>query len=190
MRTARMMVATALVLASVPAAGCRDDKGSRQATTGAAACRACCPGTDIAGGLPPGLLLSEPPQGAAGVAEVMASAEDGLDVTLSGRVGGHRNPFVAGRAVVLLVDPALPSCDSKGDDHCPTPWDYCCEPPDELARNTVTVQVDDPDGRPLRTDLAGLGGLAPLKTVIVQGTVRRNAAGAATVSARGIYVSP
>lgn len=144
-----------------------------------------------AAALPPGLLLAQEPEGVQGLVAALTSAKDGEQVTLRGRVGGRRAPFVSGRAVMVLVDLSVPYCGENGDDdHCRTPWDYCCEPADHLAKHAVTVQVVDQNGEVLRADLNGAGGLAPLRKVAVQGTLRQDGSGGRTVQATGIYVMP
>ncbi|MEY4228517.1 MAG: hypothetical protein RLZ84_1109, partial [Actinomycetota bacterium] len=46
---------------------------------------------------------------------------------LVGRIGGSEQPFMADRAMFVLVDPSVKLCgeDEPGDDHCPTPYDFC-----------------------------------------------------------------
>jgi len=76
-----------------------------------------------------------------------------------------------------------------GEDHCPTPWDYCCESPENLTANSATVEVVGADGRALRAALRGWNGLQPLKTVVVKGVVGpRPAPGVFVVRATGIFV--
>jgi hypothetical protein len=55
-------------------------------------------------------------------------------------------------------------------DHCPTPWDYCCETPASKLANSATIQLVDGAGQPLSIDLESFG-LKPLEEVIVVGTV-------------------
>ena len=141
-----------------------------------------------AAGLPEGLLVGEAPKAARTVTQVIAEAQDGQEVVVFGRVGGRKEPFVNGRAVMIVIDRAVKSCADEGED-CPQPWDFCCETPEELARKSVAVQVVDSDGRPLKTGLAGAGGLAPLSEVTIAGVLQRSTDGkAVTINARQIHV--
>ena len=76
------------------------------------------------------------------------------------------------------------------DDHCATPWDYCCEPPESITAGTATVQFVGADGKPLAVELQGQGGLAPLATITVTGVVaEKDDAGLFIVNATGIHVA-
>ena len=58
-----------------------------------------------------------------------------------GCIGGSKDPFVQGRAVFTIVDPTIINCKAMGDEeHCPTPWDYCCEPRENLKKNIATIE--------------------------------------------------
>ncbi len=54
-------------------------------------------------------------------------------------------------------------------DTCKTPWDYCCEPREELTTNMATVRVLGPEGHPLKTSLQDVQGLKLLARVTVVG---------------------
>ncbi len=140
--------------------------------------------------LPADLFVTVEPPGARPVGEVKQGPAATGDIVVRGRIGGRTDPFVAGRAVFMLADAALPTCAERHGDGCPTPWDYCCEPRDKLIANTATIQVVGPDGQPLRTDVANTHGLKPTAEVVVVGTVRTHDAGALVVDARQIWVKP
>jgi len=114
----------------------------------------------------------------------------GEKVVLTGLVMGIPHPFVEGRAVFVLGDEGtLNPCDLKGDDHCPTPWDVCCDPPELKAAGTATIQVVDDSGKPLRTGLKGVNGLKELSRVTVAGTVAPNSSPEAfIVNADAIHI--
>jgi hypothetical protein len=137
------------------------------------------------------LFVDAAPDGGRGVGEVKADAEATGDVVIVGRIGGRVEPFVSGAAMFLITDAKLLSCDQMGDDdHCKTPWDYCCEPRDSLLANTATVQVVDEDGKPLALGLKDVSGLKPLVTVTVVGSVAaREEGGTLVVNAKQIYVA-
>ncbi len=138
--------------------------------------------------LPPDLFLNSAPGNALSVREAKANNASGGELIVRGRIGGRRDPFVTGSAVFLLVDKALPTCTERHGDGCRTPWDYCCEPADELRAATATVQVVDNDGNPLKVELRGRTGLEPGAEVIVVGH-RADADGGdgLVINATGIY---
>lgn len=160
--------------------GCKDsaapaapEKASTEATAGT--------------GIPDGVWLASSPADAKAVADVKKSAAAGQEVVLFGRIGGGRNPFVSGRAMFMLSDRSIPSCNEKHNDGCPTPWDYCCEPKETVLGGTLTVQIVGTDGKPLKADLEGVHGLKPLAEVVVKGkTVGTGSE--MVIDATGIYV--
>lgn len=114
------------------------------------------------------------------VRDVRRDVKDGTEVIVVGRV----KDFVPGRAVFTLIDSELKSCRENEGDNCKTPWDYCCVEADVVARNTVTVEVRDSAGRPLRTGpegFKGFHGLDHLETVTLQGKASRDKQGNVTV---------
>ena len=136
--------------------------------------------------LPAGLVLTEAPADAKDVL-ALKGAKPGDEVVLRGKVGGRVEPFVEGRAVFQVVDASIKSCKDMPDDHCKTPWDYCCEP--DVNQKSASVQVVGADGKPLRAGLKGVGGLQPLSEVTIKGTVvQAGEAGPVLVNATGIHV--
>jgi hypothetical protein len=141
--------------------------------------------------LPASLIVTAEPQGAKEVTEVRKSAADGDEVVVRGVIGGSTEPFVAERAVLQLMDRGVKSCAEMEGDKCPTPWDYCCEPKEQIAANSITVQVLDAKGQPLRAELKGVGGMKPLSEVSVKGKVKKSPDGKAVmVNASEVYVKP
>jgi hypothetical protein len=115
------------------------------------------------------------------VGAVRQSAKDGAELVVEGKV----KDFVEGFAAFTLVDLKLKDCIQMGDG-CPTPWDYCCTPATEVAENTITVEVQGEDGRPLRETLKGFHELDHLDIVQVRGKVQRDEAGNVRVTASKI----
>lgn len=139
--------------------------------------------------LPADLFLKAPPAEPKDVAALRTTAHTGDAVVMRARIGGRVEPFVPGRAMFLVADTTLLTCkDRHGDHGCPTPWDYCCEPKDNLAASTATVQIVDADGRPLKLDVQGMGGLNPMASIIVAGKVSSAAEGVLVVDAGGIFI--
>ncbi len=142
------------------------------------------------GGLPPGFFLKEADPAAKDVSEARTQPlKVGQDVTLRGRIGGGTSPFVAGRAIFTIVGRALTPCNEKPDDHCGTPWDYCCDSKAEIVANSVTVQIADPKGQPLRTSMKGRRGLRELSEVVVVGKVTAVGGEGVVVTATSIAVA-
>ncbi len=133
------------------------------------------------------MMLHEQPTDAKPVADVREAAEDGMQVTILGRIGGDTNPWVDGRAAFTIVDPKLNPCHpSEG---CPTPWDYCCST-DQLPKNRAMIKVVDATGGTVEEDARKLLGLKELQTVVVKGKAKRDEAGNLTVLASGVFVVP
>jgi hypothetical protein len=132
--------------------------------------------------------LAEEPAPAKAVGEVRKDAKDGDEVVVVGRIGGNVKPWVDGRAAFWIIDSSLKSCkDTEGDD-CPTPWDYCCTPREELVKMMATVKVVDEHGQTVSTDARELLGVKELQTVVVRGKAKRDEQGNLTVLAPGVFV--
>ena len=118
-------------------------------------------------------VLATAPSGEAKAIHVArTTAKPGDEITLTGRIMGNEKPFVEGRAVFILGDPAvLTPCNEMPDDPCETPWDVCCESAEEKKTGTATVQIAGADGKVLKEGLEGVGGLKNLATVVVTGKV-------------------
>lgn len=172
----------ALLVAAV-VAGC--DNKDAKTDKGAAG------GTKTQAALPKDLFVSSAPTDAAEVGKIVADAKDGEKVVVRGRVAGRAEPFVPGRAAMIIADLSLPPCTERPGDTCPMPWDLCCEPPDVLAAKTVLVEVADKDGMTIRSELKGAGGLKTLSQVVIKGTLKRSPDGkGVSVKAESIYVKP
>jgi hypothetical protein len=114
-------------------------------------------------------LLADPPAGAVPVVQARATAREGDQVVVRGRIGGRSDPMSHDVAVFIMMDPVLPSCRDRGD-ACQKPWDYCCETPETITANSATVQLVDDANAPIAIDLTGHG-FEPLDEIVVVGTV-------------------
>ena len=173
----RLFSAIGLALITT-AAGCKDSNSTQVNVA---------PATNS---LPATLFITERPETAPDLLKVKESAKVGDDVVFLARVGGRAEPFAENFALFVVADPSLVSCELMGEeDHCPIPYDYCCEDPDTLTKGIATIQVVDEKGTPLRTGLQGAGGLEGSKFLVVDGVVsEKNDAGLFTVDARTIWV--
>ncbi len=132
-----------------------------------------------------GRYLAAAPDGAVEVSEVR-SLGDGAEVVVRGDVADFAR--VEGKAVLTLYDHSLLSCDEMGeDDHCATPWDFCCEDGDKITLGSTTVEFRE-EGRLVSASLEGLHGLNYLSDVVVKGKLAIDEAGNTRVVAEGIHV--
>ena len=103
---------------------------------------------------------------------IRATAKPGDEITVSGKIMGNEKPFVDGRAAFILGDPeVLTACNEDPTDKCTTPWDVCCDSPEDKKRGIATIQIVGADGRVLKEPVEGVGGLKNLATVTVSGKV-------------------
>lgn len=141
------------------------------------------------GNIPFGLFTDDEPDDVKDIPDAKRNVEAGDEVTIRGRIGGRTQPFIDGRAIFTIVGPGPPACSDLPDDHCTTPWDYCCAPRAELRANTATIQLADENGAPLRTDIKGRNGIRELSDLTIRGTVVAAKDGALIVKATKIYVN-
>ncbi|HLU39274.1 MAG TPA: hypothetical protein VK081_07800 [Planctomycetota bacterium] len=139
-------------------------------------------------GLPATLFPETTPPEGQDVETVKKTAKAGDQVVLAAQVGGRKQWQVPGKAIFLVIDPVLESCDEMEGDDCPTPWDFCCVPKDQVTAKLATVRVVGADGEPLSASVEGAHGVAPLKHVVVQGTVQRNDESGLVLDATSIWV--
>ncbi|MFI4859229.1 MAG: hypothetical protein ACIAXF_00970 [Phycisphaerales bacterium JB063] len=167
-----------LTLSLLLAAGCgKTDAGKTGPTVESGAAAA----------LPSGLFLDSAPEGAQAITALKESASEGDEVVVHVIIGGRMEPLVEGRASAAIIDASLPNACTSEDDHCQTPWDYCCTPQEEITANLATLQVVDDEGRLLAADLAEK--LPPMTVLTVRGVVGpRPDPQVLTINATGIYI--
>ena len=156
-KTTCLALATAALLASC---------GEKESTT-AAAPVASAPSSALAA-----VLAAIPAGEPQSIHLIRATAKPGDTITISGKIMGNEKPFVDGRSAFILGDPeVLTPCNEDPADKCTTPWDNCCDSPEDKKRGIATIQVLGPDGRVLKEPVEGVGGLAKLAQVTVSGKV-------------------
>jgi len=118
-------------------------------------------------------VLSAAPNGSAqSITAARATAKPGDEITISGLIMGNADPFVDGRAAFILGDPeVLTPCNKVPGDQCESPWDNCCDSPEDKKRGTAAIQIVDTSGRVIKEPLEGVSGLKPLAHVTVTGKV-------------------
>ena len=122
------------------------------------------------------------------VREVRATAKDGEDVIIVGHIGGDAKPWVEGRAAFWIVDPSVKPC--PPNEGCPSPWDCCCVPKEELVKVVATVKIVDGQGQTVAVDARKLLGVRESQTVVVQGKAKRDDQGNLTVLTDHLFVRP
>lgn len=169
-----------LTLVLITMTGCGDG-GNKNPSTGN-------PASASTGSLPDGLIVATKIEGSKSITELKKDAKEGDEVILRGVVGGDVKPFVANRAMVSVIDYAVVSCKDNGEE-CPTPWDYCCTPQDELTKGRATIQVVGSDGHPLKVALDAGQKIKPYDVIVVRGKVGpRPVADVLTINATAIHV--
>ena len=135
-------------------------------------------------------FAKSPPPSAKTVEEARKTAKAGDTVTLRGVVGGSLEPFVEGRAMFTLVGPGLKPCGVGSPmPDCKTPWDYCCDLPEDIAAHSATIQVVDEKGSPLKAKIKGEHNIKELSDLIVVGRVRQAGAKTLLIDAEKLYVA-
>ena len=103
-------------------------------------------------------------------------------VTVTGRIAD----VVGGLAVFRLMDVAIPYCGEKNpEDHCKTPWDYCCESKETILASSLLVEVRGDDGKPIATP--ALPDLRLLDLVKVRGKMVTDDHGNQALLADGLF---
>ncbi len=140
--------------------------------------------------LPTGFFLAKEPTGAKTVEEIKKAVKAGDTVTIQGLIGGSVEPFVEGRAVFTIMGSGLHHCGEKGSPmpDCATPWDYCCDPPKDIAAHSATVQVVDAAGAPLKVSLKGQNGVKELSNLVVVGKVSKSDGMLLVINATGAFI--
>lgn len=132
--------------------------------------------------------LASMPEGAVNVRQAKDTASEGDTVAIRGIIGGRKDALATETATFVMIDGDVHNpCVADGDDHCPTPWDYCCTPLEDRQANMATVQLVDESGAPMEFDLTAQG-INPLDEVVVVGAVAaRPSPQILTVRATGLH---
>ena len=105
-------------------------------------------------------LHTQPPSAAAAKLALASDPGAALSVVDAKKQGPKDAVVVAGRvhditkgvSVLKLMDKSLDYCgEIDKTDRCPTPWDYCCDTPDDRAANSLLVEFRNADGEPIAT---------------------------------------
>jgi len=129
----------------------------------------------------PGLTLTAEPDNALSVTDAKAAVPKD-DVVV---VGNIRN-VVKGFASFQLTDLKLDYCGSGSDsmETCPTPWDYCCLPQNEVNAATLIVEAHDKDGKVRKVEKLSV---RHCDLVVVKGKLTKDEHGNVTIVASGWF---
>ncbi|MEQ8770453.1 MAG: hypothetical protein RIB60_08085 [Phycisphaerales bacterium] len=171
------ITAALIAAAALFATGCKE-QGSSTPTTAAPTSTA------------PSWVLTSAPIDPMSITDAKASAAEGDTITIRGIIGGTMEPLSSESPVFRVVDTGLYNrCVESGDDHCATPWDYCCAPSEDVAESSATVQLVNADGSPYSGDPTA--NLNPLDEVVLVGTVGpRPNTNILTIKATGVFRTP
>lgn len=133
------------------------------------------------------LFTAQAPPDALSVNQARAASVKGQPISINGYIGGRVDPFSQGRGIFTLADRnEIPQC----VDHCPTPWDACCEPSEKVVSNIASIRVLGEDGQPIKIGLNGKNGLEPGANISVSGTVNETTENLLVVDVSKIHIVP
>ena len=89
-------------------------------------------------------------------------------LVIQGFIGGMVEPFTQSRALFVLGDESIKTCDKIPGDNCPTPWDACCEDRKKLLDGSITVRLLDDQGQILHGTLKNVMGIEAGKIIKVE----------------------
>ena len=121
--------------------------------------------------LPDNFIANDDIGSSLGVKNARDANKNNQVLVVEGFIGGMKNPFTANRAMFVLGDDSLETCDGKHGDSCPTPWDACCEDRQKIVASTISVQIIDHNGTIIDGTLEGVNGIKAGKRVKVKGRV-------------------
>ncbi len=120
-----------------------------------------------------------------GAAEGVVRAKTGgarKGVVVVGRIAD----VVRGKVAFTLMDTEVPYCgETDPNDHCKTPWDYCCETKERRAANSLFVEARGADGKPIASP--GLPEMRLLDRVAVKGDIVVDEHGNPVLVAAGLF---
>jgi len=136
----------------------------------------------------PAWLLAANPGSATSVTDIKATASEGDSVVVRGIIGGRVDALSKDAGVFVMMDEGVENICVSEDDHCATPWDYCCADSAVLSASNATVQLVDEHGVTIAMDLREFG-IEELDHVVVVGTVgAKPSENVLTIRATQIYI--
>lgn len=131
-----------------------------------------------------------------GAAALTLAADPGVATTvLQAKEGGpNKNVIVEGRvydltkdwAIMKVMEVSMDYCgEVNKEDKCPTPWDYCCDNPDDIAKNSLLVMAVDGQGETLEVPV--MPGMRLVDKVKITGELTKDEHGNFVLLAKGIF---
>ena len=124
--------------------------------------------------LPKGFVTTEDLGPALGVRELVDREKTTSEIIVEGFIGGRKKPFTQNKAIFIVGDDSLETCDEIPGDSCPTPWDVCCEDRKKIASSILSVQVKDGSGSILDGTLEGVSGMRAGSKIKIKGNFEKN----------------
>ena len=118
--------------------------------------------------LPADFISNQSLEEAISVLEARKRNEADQLLVIQGFIGGMVEPFTQSRALFVLGDESIKTCDKTPGDNCPTPWDACCEDRKKLLDGSITVRLLDDQGQILQGTLKNVMGIEAGKIIKVE----------------------
>lgn len=149
-----------------------------------AACGGDTPAKEPGGGAgDPGAAFALAADPGAALTVVQAKEQGPGDATLI--VQGRVQDLTKGFAILKLMDTTLKDCGEVHAEGCKTPWDYCCDTPEDHRTNELLVEFRGADGVPVET--AGLPKTRLLDLMKIRGKMTENEHGSLVLVADGLW---
>ncbi len=140
--------------------------------------------------LPKTLMTQVAPAEAKNVTVAREMVKANEPITVTGTIGGVKAPFVDSRASFIIADHTTMKACGTTCTTCPTPWDFCCEPPETLQKSIVSVQVVDANGKVIKQGLKSYSGLTENQVVTISGKFSKNSSkNLILINAEKIYIN-
>ena len=138
----------------------------------------------------PSWLLASDPGKSLSISDARAILNGGETVVLRGIIGGRLDALSNEAAAFIMIDETVHNpCVADGDDHCPTPWDYCCTSSEVTANASASVRLLGETGKTIMADLRDHG-IEELDRVVIVGSVDdRPTPEVLNIRATGLYVA-
>ena len=127
------------------------------------------------------LVMAADPGEAAAVIKAKAAGPS-KEVIIEGRIFDITKGF----ALMKMMDLTMDYCgELNKEQKCPTPWDFCCDNPNEITANSLLVKAVDASGETLEAD--SLANLRLLDIIKVKGELIKDEFGNLVLVATGWF---
>ena len=131
-----------------------------------------------------------------GAASLTLASDPGAAVSVvEAKAGGpKKNVIVEGRvydltkdwAIMKVMEVSMDYCGQENkEEKCPTPWDYCCDTPDDIKANSLLVMAVDSKGETL--EVPAMPGMRLIDKVKITGELTKDEHGNFALIANGIF---